>query len=75
MKKIILSALLLASSSAIAADPAVPLIPRETLFGNPTKAGGTLSPDGKWLSWMAPHERRAERLGRPGGRSRRGQAR
>ena len=32
----------------------VPLIPREALFGNPTKSGGQISPDGKWLSWMAP---------------------
>ncbi|MEM7688021.1 MAG: S9 family peptidase [Pseudomonadota bacterium] len=30
------------------------LIPREHLFGNPTKAQGKLSPDGKWLSWLAP---------------------
>ncbi len=30
------------------------LIPRDHLFGNPTKAGGKLSPDGKWLSWLAP---------------------
>ena len=32
-----------------------PLIPREVLFGNPVKTGGQISPDGKWLSWMAPH--------------------
>jgi dipeptidyl aminopeptidase/acylaminoacyl peptidase len=31
-----------------------PLIPRAALFGNPVKAGAQLSPDGKWLSWMAP---------------------
>ena len=34
----------------------VPLITREDLFGNPVRAGGKISPDGKWLSWMAPHE-------------------
>ena len=34
--------------------PAAALIPREALFGNPTKAGGQLSPDGKWISWLAP---------------------
>ncbi|HSG56270.1 MAG TPA: S9 family peptidase [Paracoccaceae bacterium] len=34
----------------------VPLISREDLFGNPVRAGGQLSPDGLWLSWMAPHE-------------------
>lgn len=30
------------------------LIPRDHLFGNPTKAAGRISPDGKWLSWLAP---------------------
>ena len=34
----------------------VPLIPREALFGNPTRAGGQISPDGNWLAWMAPHD-------------------
>ncbi|MEX2171479.1 MAG: S9 family peptidase, partial [Pirellulales bacterium] len=32
----------------------VPLIPREVLFGNPTRAQARLSPDGKWLSYLAP---------------------
>ena len=31
-----------------------PLIPRDALFGNPTRAGGQISPDGKWISWLAP---------------------
>ncbi|MBD2842511.1 S9 family peptidase [Erythrobacter rubeus] len=35
---------------------AAPLIPREALFGNPTKAQGRLSPDGEWLSWLAPKD-------------------
>jgi hypothetical protein len=35
---------------------AVPLIPREKLFGNPTKVGPQLSPDGKRLAYIAPHE-------------------
>ena len=30
------------------------LITREDLFGNPLRAGGKISPDGRWLSWMAP---------------------
>lgn len=34
----------------------LPLIPREHLFGNPTRAQGSISPDGKWLSWLAPYE-------------------
>ncbi len=33
-----------------------PLISRDALFGNPTRAGAQISPDGQWLGWMAPHE-------------------
>jgi dipeptidyl aminopeptidase/acylaminoacyl peptidase len=45
----------LAAGAASAALPAdTPLIPRAALFGNPVKSGAQLSPDGKWLSWMAP---------------------
>lgn len=36
------------------ATAAAPLIPRDALFGNPSRAQGRLSPDGKWLSWLAP---------------------
>ena len=32
------------------------LIPRDALFGNPTRAQGRISPDGKWLSWLAPKD-------------------
>ena len=35
---------------------AFPLIPRDHLFGNPSRIGGKLSPDGQWVSWMAPWE-------------------
>ncbi len=35
-------------------EEAAPLIPRDHLFGNPTRAQGRISPDGKWLSWLAP---------------------
>ncbi|MEM6798590.1 MAG: S9 family peptidase, partial [Planctomycetota bacterium] len=31
-----------------------PLIPRDVLFGNPKRAQARLSPDGKWLSFLAP---------------------
>jgi len=31
----------------------VPLIPRRTFFENPHAFAPTLSPDGRWLSWMA----------------------
>jgi len=33
-----------------------PLIPRSVLFGNPKRAQARLSPDGKWLSFLAPVE-------------------
>jgi dipeptidyl aminopeptidase/acylaminoacyl peptidase len=56
--------ILLAAAAAalpIAALPAfaqseAPLIPREKIFGNPTQTAGRLSPDGKWLSWIAPRD-------------------
>jgi len=31
-----------------------PLIPRRKLFDNPTFFGAKLSPDGRFLSWLAP---------------------
>jgi len=33
-----------------------PLIERAKIFGNPSKSGGRISPDGKWLSWIAPRD-------------------
>ena len=44
------------SAATLAADAAVPLIERSRLFGNPTKVGGRISPDGQWLSWIAPRD-------------------
>jgi dipeptidyl aminopeptidase/acylaminoacyl peptidase len=41
---------------ALAQQNGVPLIPREKLFGNPSQTAGRLSPDGKWLSWIAPRD-------------------
>jgi dipeptidyl aminopeptidase/acylaminoacyl peptidase len=38
------------------AQPTAPLIPRESLFGNPERAAGQISPDGQWLSWLAPRD-------------------
>jgi dipeptidyl aminopeptidase/acylaminoacyl peptidase len=38
------------------AQTSAPLIPREKFFGNPSKTAGRLSPDGKWLSWIAPRD-------------------
>jgi dipeptidyl aminopeptidase/acylaminoacyl peptidase len=31
------------------------LIPRVDLFGNPEQTKPTISPDGQWLAWVAPH--------------------
>ena len=58
------STILLATAAALAvsgvtaavAQTNVPLIPREALFGNPSKVQGRISPDGKWLSWIAPRD-------------------
>ena len=41
------------ATPALAQDD-TPLIPREVLFGNPTKASPKVSPDGKQLSFLAP---------------------
>lgn len=32
------------------------LIPRKLIFGNPVKAQARISPDGKWISWLAPSD-------------------
>ncbi|HEY8375521.1 MAG TPA: S9 family peptidase, partial [Nannocystis sp.] len=37
-----------------AAADAVELIPRDALFGNPERADVAISPDGTYLSWIAP---------------------
>jgi dipeptidyl aminopeptidase/acylaminoacyl peptidase len=34
-----------------------PLIPRDTLFGNPERLNPRLSPDGKRLAWTAPNDK------------------
>ncbi len=39
-----------------AAAPSAPLIERAALFGNPSRVAGMLSPDGKWLAWIAPRD-------------------
>ncbi len=56
------NAVVLAASAFAAAPPpsataptvASPLIPRTVLFGNPIKAAARISPDGRFLSWLAP---------------------
>ena len=39
-----------------AAPSEVPLVERAKFFGNPSKVGGRISPDGQWLSWIAPRD-------------------
>ncbi len=36
--------------------PSTMLIPRTKLFGNPSRALCQISPDGRWLSWVAPKD-------------------
>ncbi|AKC88246.1 S9 family peptidase [Pseudoxanthomonas suwonensis] len=44
------------TAQAPAAPKEVELIPRDALFGNPERAVVQISPDGKYLSWIAPVE-------------------
>lgn len=44
----------LSPPAAEAVQAAAPLIERARFFGNPSRMAGTLSPDGNWLSWIAP---------------------
>ena len=64
--------------SALAAAEPVELIPRDVLFGNPDRLGVQLSPDGRYLSFVAPWEGVLNvmgRFGRQPARSRAGNAR
>ena len=45
-----------ASLASVATADADALIPREVLFGNPERSGGAISPDGKWLGFIAPRD-------------------
>ncbi|WP_114239792.1 S9 family peptidase [Dyella sp. C9] len=60
MRKLLLAAAVAASCLAAQAwadtsvATKVPLIDRSALFGNPSRVAGRLSPDGKWLGWIAP---------------------
>jgi dipeptidyl aminopeptidase/acylaminoacyl peptidase len=51
-------ALLLATTAIAQAAPApeTALIPRDVLFGNPTRTAASLSPDGKTLAYLAPRD-------------------
>ena len=45
-----------ASLAALGQAPAVELIPRALFFDNPSKLQGQVSPDGQWISWIAPRD-------------------
>ena len=42
------------TGAAVRSAELPPLIPREVLFGNPQIASVNLSPDGRWISYLAP---------------------
>ena len=52
------STLIFAQAAPSAADAvaSVPVIPRSALFGNPEKTQGRVSPDGKYISFIAPRD-------------------
>jgi dipeptidyl aminopeptidase/acylaminoacyl peptidase len=50
------AAIALSAFTATAATAPAPLIERTKLFGNPSRSAGRISPDGKWLSWLAPKD-------------------
>lgn len=55
-----LAGAVLAGASIVAASPAAAqsndLIPRKHIFGNPTRAGATVSPDGRRIAFLAPRD-------------------
>ena len=52
---VLLFASLLPAQAQVSID-STPLIERAKIFGNPSKSGGRISPDGQWLSWIAPRD-------------------
>ena len=57
LKAALAATAILTTQQSLAADTGgAPLIERTKLFGNPVKANGRISPDGKWLSWTAPRD-------------------
>jgi dipeptidyl aminopeptidase/acylaminoacyl peptidase len=50
----VLANLFFVVQASAAEQEQVPLIPRQDLFGNPNKVSAEVSPDGKWIAWLAP---------------------
>ncbi|HSW81922.1 MAG TPA: S9 family peptidase [Usitatibacter sp.] len=44
------------TAACVAQVTSVELIPRASFLGNPSKVQGLISPDGKWISWIAPRD-------------------
>jgi len=55
MKKLLFFALMV-SSSLMSNAQTVPLLDRDLFFGNPEIAGGQISPDGKYITFMKEHQ-------------------
>jgi dipeptidyl aminopeptidase/acylaminoacyl peptidase len=55
VQRFVLASLLLALALPVFAQQPL-LIPRDVLFGNPEKAGPQISPDGKFLAYLAPKD-------------------
>ena len=49
-------ALMLSAAVLLLAAAAPPPAARAAFFGNPTRTQARLSPDGRWISWLAPRE-------------------
>lgn len=56
MRHLFAAVALAALTPTLAAAADVPLIERAKLFGNPSRTLGKISPDGKYLSWIAPRD-------------------
>src|SRR5262245_28834681 len=56
MRRLLLACAIAAIAATIASAAPPALIERTKLFGNPSRSAGRLSPDGKWLSWLAPRD-------------------
>ena len=44
------------SAAVETAAQAAPLIPRDVIFGNPDRTLARISPDGSYVSWLAPKD-------------------
>jgi dipeptidyl aminopeptidase/acylaminoacyl peptidase len=57
MLRLALVTTMIATAAPLAFADLPPLIPREVLFGNPDKASPKISPDGKYLAYLAPDDK------------------